>query len=65
MKKYTVIIKDNTTDTEIFNKETNAMIAGLAADDDASAILLEGTEDELIIAVNVVQNEIDRLFEKE
>jgi len=63
MEKYTVIIKSNTTNEVLFEKDVNAMVAGLAAGNDASAIILKGTQDENIIAINVVQSEIDRIFE--
>ena len=64
MEKYTVIIKSNTTGEVLFEKGLNTMIAGIASGNDASAIILKGAEDEIIIAINVVQNEIDRIFEK-
>lgn len=63
MKKYTIILKDNVSGEEVFSKEVNAVIAGMAADEDASAILCRGTEDENILAVNLVQNEIERLMQ--
>ena len=64
MEKYTVIIKNNTTGEVLFEKEINTMIAGIASGNEASSIILKGTEDEVIIAINVVQNEIDRIFER-
>lgn len=64
MKKYTVIIKSNETDEVLFEKELNTMIAGIASESEASSIILQGTQDETIIAINVVQSEIDRIFER-
>ena len=61
--KYTITIKNNENGEVLLEKKVNAIIAGIAAGDDASAVLLKGTHDEMIIAVNMVQDELDRLFE--
>lgn len=63
MEKYTVIIKNNNGEV-LLEKEVNTMIAGIASGNEASSIILKGTEDELVIAINVVQSEIDRIFER-
>ena len=65
MKKYKITVKNNETGMVLFDKETNALIAGLAADKDASSILLQGTQDEMVIAINMVQEELDRIFEED
>ncbi len=62
--KYTIIVKKKETDEVLFEKDTNVMIAGLASGNDASSIILKGSQDETIIAINVVQSEIDRIFEE-
>ena len=64
MNKYTVIIKSNETDEVLFEKEISTMIAGIASGNDVSSIILKGTHDETIIAINVVQSGIDRIFEE-
>ena len=65
MKKYTVTVKENETGKILFESEVNAMIAGIAAGNDASSILLKGTIDEMLIAMNVVQNECGRVYAEE
>lgn len=62
---YTVIIKKKETGEVLFEKDTNAMIAGLATGDDASSILLRGEHEENLIAMNVVQNEMNRMYEED
>ena len=64
MKNYTVKILRNETGEELLSKEFNTMIAGIAAGNDASAVLIRGTDDETVIAINVVESEIDRVFER-
>ena len=64
MSKYTITIK-NEEGKVVFEEQTGAMIAGIANGQEASAIVLKGTEDELIVAVNMVQSEIDRLFRED
>ena len=63
--KYTIIVKKKETDEVLFEKDTNVMIAGLASGNEASSIVLRGSQDETIIAINVVQGEIDRIFEED
>jgi hypothetical protein len=63
MKKYTVIIKNNESGEVIFEREVNAMIAGLAAEDDVSSILLRGTHEENLVAMNIVQHEFNHMYE--
>lgn len=63
--KYTIIVKKKDTDEVLLEKDTNALIAGLVAGEDASSILLQGTHEEMIIAINMVQNELDRIFEND
>lgn len=63
--KYTIIVKKKETDEVLFEKDTNVMIAGLASENDASSIILKGSQEETIIAINVVQSEIDRIFEED
>ena len=63
--KYTIIVKKKDTDEVLFEKDTNALIAGLVAGEDASSILLQGTHEEMIVAINMVQNELDRIFEND
>lgn len=65
MKKYTIIVKNNETGEVVFEKETNSMIAGLAGGDDASSILLRGTHEENLVAMNIVQNEMGRMYEED
>ena len=62
---YTIIVKDNKTGETLFEREVNAMIAGIAAGNDASSILLKGDSDEMLIAMNVVQNECNRVYAEE
>lgn len=62
---YTIIVKDNKTGETLFEREANAMIAGIAAGNDASSILLKGDSDEMLIAMNVVQNECNRVYAEE
>lgn len=62
--KYKVTITNNETNEIVFEREVNAMIAGLAAGDEASSILLKGTHDEMLVAMNVVQNECNRVYEE-
>ena len=64
MKKYTIIVRNNESGEVLFEKETNSMIAGLAGGDDASSILLRGTHEENLVAMNVVQNEMTRMYEE-
>ena len=64
MKKYTIIVRNNESGEVLFEKETNSMIAGLAGGDDASSILLRGTHEENLVAMNVVQNEMNRMYEE-
>ena len=61
--KYTIFVKDNESGEVVFEKQTNAMIAGLAGGDDASSILLKGSHDEMLVAMNIVQNECNRVYE--
>ena len=63
--KYTIIVKKKDTDEVLLEKDTNALIAGLVAGEDTSSILLQGTHEEMIIAINMVQNELDRIFEND
>ena len=63
--KYTVIVKKKETGEVLFEKDTNALIAGAVAGEDASSILLQGPHEEMIIAINMVQNELDRIFEED
>ena len=65
MSKYTLIIKKNETQEILFEKGINTMIGAVATGNEASAVLLKGTDDELIIAVNVVQQEIERVFRED
>lgn len=65
MKKYTIIVKNNETGEVVFEKETNSMIAGLAGEEDASSILLRGTHEENLVAMNIVQNEMGRMYEED
>ena len=65
MAKYTVIVKNNESGKVVYEKETNAMIAGLTCGEDASSILLRGTHEELLVAMNIVQNEFNRVYEEE
>ena len=62
--KYTIFVKDNESGEVVFEKQTNAMIAGLAGGDDASSILLKGSHDEMLVAMNIVQNECNRVYEE-
>ena len=62
---YTVIIKKKETGEVLFEKDTNAMIAGLALGEDASSILLKGELEENLVAMNVVQNEMNRMYEED
>ncbi len=62
--KYKVTITNNETNEIVFERDVNAMIAGLAAGDEASSILLKGTHDEMLVAMNVVQNECNRVYEE-
>ena len=63
--KYTVTVRNNESGKIVFERDTNAMIAGLAGGDDASSILLRGTHDEMLVAMNVVQNEFNRVYEQD
>jgi hypothetical protein len=63
--KYTIIIRNNETNEVVFEKEANAMIAGLAGEDMPSSILIKGTHDENLMAMNIVQNEFNRIYEDE
>lgn len=65
MEKYTIIVKKNETDEVLLEKGVNALIAGIAAGEDASSILLQGTHEEMIIAINMVEAELDRIFEED
>ena len=62
--KYKVTITNTETNEIIFEREVNAMIAGLAGGDEASSILLKGTHDEMLVAMNIVQNECNRVYEE-
>ena len=62
--KYKIIVKNNETEEILFEKDVNAMIAGLTSKDGASSILLRGTHREMLIAMNTVQNEFNRVYEK-
>ena len=62
--KYTIIVKNNDTQEIVFEREVNAMIAGLAGGDEASSILLKGSHDEMLVAMNIVQNECNRVYEE-
>lgn len=62
--KYKVTITNNETNEIVFEREVNAMIAGLAGGDEASSILLKGTHDEMLVAMNIVQNECNRVYEE-
>ena len=65
MDKYTIIVKNNETGDVVFECNVNAAIAGLTGSDGASSILLRGTHEELLVAMNVVQNEFSRIYEDE
>lgn len=62
--KYKIIVKNNETGEILFERDVNAAIAGLAGDDGASSILLRGTHDEMLTAMNVVQDECNRAYEE-
>lgn len=62
--KYKVTITNTETNEIIFEREVNAMIAGLAGGDEASSILLKGSHDEMLVAMNIVQNECNRVYEE-
>lgn len=64
MKKYKIIIKNNETGETIVDTNANAMIAGIAGGDDVSSILLRGTHEEMLVAMNIVQNECNRVYEE-
>lgn len=63
--KYTIIVKKKDTGEVLLEKDTNAMIGALTVGDDASSILLRGTHEENLIVMNVVQNEMNRMYEDE
>ena len=63
--KYTIIVKKKDTGEVLLEKDTNAMIGSLTVGDDASSILLRGTHEENLIVANVVQNEMNRMYEEE
>ena len=65
MSKYTLIIKKNETQEILFEQGMNTMIGAVATGNEASAVLLKGSEDELVIAINVVQQEIERVFRED
>lgn len=63
MSKYRVVVLESATGNTVFSRDVNAMIAGLANGDEVSSVLLSGTEDEMMLCINVVQSEIDKAME--
>ena len=63
--KYTIIVKKKETGEILLEKDANAMIGALTVADDASSILLRGTHEENLIVANVVQNEMNKMYEEE
>ena len=63
--KYTIIVKKKETGEVLLEKDANAMLGALTVGDDASSILLRGTHEENLIVANVVQNEMNKLYEEE
>ena len=65
MSKYTITIKDNEKGDVIFEQDFNAMVGALALDERGSTITLKGDEEETILAVNLVDDALNRLFEED
>ena len=65
MAKYVITVKEKETDKIVISTEANAVVGAVISENGASTIVIEGTVDETIAAVNVVQHAITRLFEED
>lgn len=65
MAKYTITVKDNENGRTVVSTQANTVIGALVSESGASTIVLEGTVDEKIAAVNLVQHVITRIFEED
>lgn len=63
--KFKIIIRNNETGKTVLKRNTNAMIAAMSAGEDGGecSILLRGTHEEMLTVMNLVQNEINRIYE--
>ena len=63
--KYTVIVKDNETGNQSIECKCNALVVGVALEDDAFAFHVSGTHEEMAAIVSAVNREVQRIFEEE
>jgi len=63
--KFTVTVTDNSTGKESIKCQCNAVIVGVAIEDEAFAFHISGTHDEMREIVNVIEAEADKIFSEE
>ena len=65
MAKYLIKITDTETGKNVFEKEVNSMVAGVAAGDEPSSITLRGTHEENLLAMNFVQVAMEAMYKED
>lgn len=63
--KYTVIIKENETGKQSIECKCNALVVGVALEDDAFAFHVSGTHEEMTAIVSAINKEVQKIFEED
>ena len=63
--KFTVTVTDNSTGKEAIKCQCNALIVGVAIEDEAFAFHVSGTHDEMREIVNAIEAETDKIFSED